>query len=206
MKMVLKHQARRGKNAEAFLNKNKEIYTLNMRNMLMISAAAETEKLNPVAQWVASHLGFLPPQMIVLVVSMLPVVELRGGIPVARILELPLGEALVFSLIGNLIPIPFILFFIDRVFNWLRPTRLFGGLVTKLETRAMNKSDSISKAEFWGLVAFVGIPLPGTGGWTGALIASLLKIDKKKAMLAILLGVAIAATIMSLISYGVFAM
>ena len=70
----------------------------------------------------------------------------------------------------------------------------------------MSKSSGVSKAEFWGLVAFVGIPVPGTGGWTGALIASMLKIDLKKASLAILLGIAIAATIMSLISYGVFHM
>ena len=76
----------------------------------------------------------------------------------------------------------------------------------KMEARAMSKSESVSRAEFWGLVGFVGIPLPGTGGWTGALIASLLKIDVKKASAAILLGIAIAATIMSLISYGVFHM
>jgi calcium/proton exchanger cax len=110
------------------------------------------------------------------------------------------------SVIGNILPIPFILLFIDKVFDWLRPTRHFGGFVQKLEDRAMSKSSGVSKAEFWGLVAFVGIPVPGTGGWTGALIASMLKIDLKKASLAILLGIAIAATIMSLISYGVFRM
>ena len=175
-------------------------------NKYLMAGTRSAEKLNPIAEWAAAHLGFLPPQMIVLFVSMLPIVELRGGIPLARVLELPLRDALLFSLIGNLIPIPFLLFFIDKIFDWLRPTRAFGGIVRKLEARAMNKSDSIRKAEFWGLVAFVGIPLPGTGGWTGTLIASLLKINRKKAMLAILLGVAIAATIMSLISYGIFAM
>ena len=141
-----------------------------------------------------------------MLVSMLPLVELRGGIPFARLLMLPLPEAILFSVIGNILPIPFILLFIDKVFDWLRPTRHFGGFVQKLEDRAMSKSSGVSKAEFWGLVAFVGIPLPGTGGWTGALIASMLKIDLKKASLAILLGIAIAATIMSLISYGVFRM
>jgi len=162
--------------------------------------------MQEVAQWVSTHLSFLPPQAIVLIVSMLPLIELRGGIPVARLLMLPLHEAILFSVIGNIIPIPFILLFIDRIFNLLRPTKLFGGFVRKLEKRAMNKSGSVSKAEFWGLVVFVGIPLPGTGGWTGALIASMLKIDLKKASVAILLGIAIAATIMSLISYGVFHM
>ena len=156
------------------------------------------------ATWFATHLSFLPPQLAVLLVSMVPLVELRGGIPLARLLELPLSEALLFSGIGNIIPIPFILLFIRKIFDWMRPTKMFGGIVKKLEARAMNKSDRIQKAEFWGLMFFVGIPLPGTGGWTGALIAALLKIDIKKASLAILCGIALAATIMSLIAYGVF--
>ena len=109
-------------------------------------------------------------------------------------------------MIGNIIPIPFILLFIRRIFDWLRPTRAFGGIVRRLEERAMNKSEGIARAEFLGLVAFVGIPLPGTGGWTGALIASLLHVDIRKASAAILLGIAVAATIMSLVSYGVFHM
>ena len=159
-----------------------------------------------VAEWVAAHLSFLPPQAIVAVVSMLPLIELRGGIPVARLLMLPMSEAILFSVIGNIIPIPFILLFITKIFDWLRPTKLFGGIVGKLEKRALGKSEGIQKAEFWGLTLFVGIPLPGTGGWTGALAASLLKIDIKKASLAILLGIAIAATIMTFISYGVFHM
>ncbi|MBR3232337.1 MAG: small multi-drug export protein [Lachnospiraceae bacterium] len=159
-----------------------------------------------VVDWVQAHLGFLPPQILVVIVSMLPVIELRGGIPLARLLMLPLWQAIVFSAIGNILPIPFILLFVEKVFDWLRSTKLFGPLVEKLEKRALSKSDGIKKAEFWGLALFVGIPLPGTGGWTGSLAASLLKIDIKKASLAILLGIAIASTIMSLISYGVFAM
>ena len=156
------------------------------------------------AEWFAVHFDFLPPQAAVLITSMLPLIELRGGIPLARLLQLPLGEAILFSVIGNILPIPFILLFIRQIFNWLRPTRLFGGLVTHLETKAMNKSDNIRKAEFMGLLLFVGIPLPGTGGWTGALIAALLQIDLKKATAAILCGIALAATIMSLIAYGIF--
>ncbi len=156
--------------------------------------------------WYTAHMGFLPKQLAVMILSIFPLVELRGGIPLARFLQLPLFQAILFSVIGNIIPIPFILFFIKKIFDWLRPTRHFGKFVRKMEQRAMSKSDSISKAEFWGLVAFVGIPLPGTGGWTGAMIASLLKIDIRKASLAILLGIAIAATIMSLVSYGIFRM
>lgn len=163
--------------------------------------------MDAIAEWYQVHMaGVVSPQIFVLLVSVLPLIELRGGIVVARLLRLSLGEALIFSLIGNVLPIPFILLFINKIFDWLRPTKHLGKVVRKLESRAMNKSDNIAKAEFWGLVAFVGIPLPGTGGWTGALIASLLKIDRKKAFLAILLGIAVAATIMSLISYGVFHM
>ncbi len=141
-----------------------------------------------------------------MLVSMLPLVELRGGIPFARMLQLPLEQAILFSVIGNIIPIPFILLFIRKIFAWLRPTKLFGGFVKKMEQRAMSKSDSIASAEFIGLMLFVGIPIPGTGGWTGALIASLLEVDIKKASAAILVGIALAATIMSFISYGVFHM
>ena len=161
--------------------------------------------MNPLAQWFVSHPQF-PPQLAVTLLSMFPLLELRAGIPLARILGLPLQQAILFSVIGNIIPIPFILLFIRRIFDWLRPTKFFGGIVRKLEARAMNKSDRISRAEFWGLVAFVGIPVPGTGGWTGSLIATLLKIDLKKASCAILFGIAVAATIMSLISYGIFRM
>lgn len=161
--------------------------------------------MNTVVEWFLNHPQF-PPQAAVTLISMFPVLELRAGIPLARLAKLTLGEAIFFSVIGNIIPIPFILLFIRRIFDWLRPTRAFGGIVRRLEERAMNKSEGIARAEFLGLVAFVGIPLPGTGGWTGALIASLLHVDIRKASAAILLGIAVAATIMSLVSYGVFHM
>ena len=93
----------------------------------------------------------------------------------------------------------------EKVFDWLRPTKLFGPLVEKLEKRALSKSDGIKKAEFWGLALFVGIPLPGTGGWTGSLIAALLDVDFKKALVAEILGILIATVIMSIVSYGLLA-
>ena len=105
-------------------------------------------------------------------------------------------------IIGNIIPIPFILLFIKQIFKWMKKIRLFRGLVEKLENKAMSKSDNIKRYEFWGLVLFVGIPLPGTGAWTGSLIAALLDVDFKKAVLAELLGIAIATVIMSIFSYG----
>ena len=155
------------------------------------------------AEWFAVHLDFLPPQAAVLITSMLPLIELRGGIPLARLLQLPLGEAILFSVIGNILPIPFILLLIRPIFAWLRRTKLFRPLVEKLEAKAMSKSSQIEKYEFWGLVLFVGIPLPGTGAWTGSLIASLLGIDWKKAFLAVVIGVCMATVIMYFLSYVV---
>ena len=121
----------------------------------------------------------------------------------AAFLNIPTWRAIPICLVGNLIPIPFILLLIRPIFAWLRKTRLFRPLVEKLEKKAMSKSDRISRYEFWGLVLFVGIPLPGTGAWTGALVASLLGIDWKKAFGAIVVGVCMASVIMYILSYVV---
>lgn len=136
------------------------------------------------------------------IISMIPILELRGGLIVSQLLQIPITTAIPICIIGNIIPIPFILLFIKQIFKWMKKIRLFRGLIEKLENRAMSKSDNIKKYEFWGLVLFVGIPLPGTGAWTGSLIAALLDVDFKKAILAELLGIAIATVIMSLLSYG----
>ena len=147
-------------------------------------------------QWFVTHLGGkAAKELIIFIISMIPILELRGGIPTWR--------AIPICLVGNLIPIPFILLLIRPIFAWLRKTRLFRPLVEKLEKKAMSKSDRISRYEFWGLVLFVGIPLPGTGAWTGALVASLLGIDWKKAFGAIVVGVCMASVIMYILSYVV---
>ena len=160
--------------------------------------------MDAVAVWFGETLGgYIPAEWIVFLVSMLPILECRAGIVVGRLLGLPLGMTLVFSVVGNILPIPFILLFIRKIFAWLKPTKLFGKLVCKLEDRAMQKSSALKKGEFIGLLLFVGIPLPGTGAWTGSLIASLMRVDIKKASLAILVGVAMATTIMSLLMYGI---
>ncbi len=121
---------------------------------------------------------------------------------VASLLDVSITTAIPICIVGNIIPIPFILLFIKQIFKWLKKIKLFRGIIEKLEARAMGKSESIKKYEFWGLVLFVGIPLPGTGAWTGSLIAALLDIDFKKAVLAELLGIIIATVIMSIVSYG----
>ena len=163
--------------------------------------------MREVAEWFA-HVtgGHIPPQLAVMFISMVPLLELRGGMIVARILDLPYIQSVIFCVLGNIIPIPFILLFIKQIFKWMKKFKGLGKIAEFFENRAMKKSDKFKNGEFVALILFVGIPLPGTGGWTGALAASLLKIDIKKASLAILLGIALAATIMSLISYGVFQM
>lgn len=151
----------------------------------------------------AATLGkYVSKEIVVFIISMIPILELRGGLIVSKLIQVPITTAVPLCIIGNIIPIPFILLFIKQIFKWMKKIRIFRGIIEKLENRAMSKSDNIRKYEFWGLVLFVGIPLPGTGAWTGSLIAALLDVDFKKAILAELLGIAIATVIMSILSYG----
>ena len=159
--------------------------------------------MDSLAIWFASTLGrFVSREIVIFIISMIPILELRGGLLVASLLDVSITTAIPICIVGNIIPIPFILLFIKQIFKWLKKIKLFRGIIEKLEARAMGKSESIKKYEFWGLVLFVGIPLPGTGAWTGSLIAALLDIDFKKAVLAELLGRLIATVIMSIVSYG----
>lgn len=145
-----------------------------------------------------------PPQLVAFLVSLFPVLELRGGMIAARLLELDFIQAFIICYIGNMIPIPFILLFIRRIFKWMRKFKHFSKIVDKLEARSEKKKDTIVKYQEWGLLIFVAIPLPGTGGWTGALIAALMDLRFKKCLPIIALGVFIAGLIMSLITYGIF--
>lgn len=144
----------------------------------------------------------IPEELIVFLISMLPVVELRGGMIAAKLLGVDFIKAFVICYIGNIVPIPFILLFIRRIFEFLKrfnPTRK---IVEKLETSSLRKSEKIKKTSIWGLLTFVAIPLPGTGGWTGSLIAALLDMRIKVSFPVIALGVLVANLIMSVVSYG----
>lgn len=142
-------------------------------------------------------------ELIVFIISMMPILELRGGLIAAALLGLNVVPAFIICLIGNLLPLPFILWFITPIFNWMKnKSKRLSKLVKRLENKALSKKDSIEKAEFWGLLFFVGIPLPGTGGWTGCLIASLINMDKKKALIAATLGVVLAGLIVGTLSFG----
>lgn len=141
-------------------------------------------------------------ELIVFIISLMPILELRGGLIAAALLNLNIIWAFIICFIGNIIPIPFILWLITPIFNYLKKTKLFSGLVNKLENKAMSKKEQIERLQYIGLMLFVGIPLPGTGAWTGCLIAALLNMNKKKAMLYAVLGVIMAGVIMMIFSYG----
>lgn len=146
--------------------------------------------------------GKISKELIVFIISMVPILELRGGLLAASVMNIEIVRAIWLCVIGNIIPVPFILLLITPIFNWLKQTDTFRPMVEKLENRAMSKKDQIEKYQFWGLVLFVGIPLPGTGAWTGSLIASLLGMKFKKAFPAVILGIIMATVIMSIVSYG----
>ena len=142
--------------------------------------------------------------LMTLVVSMVPVIELRGAIPIATAHGLDAAIAIPVAIVGNLIPVPFIIIFIRKIFLWMRQkSRRLGDIVAKLEARAASKSATVEKYEFWGLLILVAIPLPGTGAWTGALVAAMMDMRLKKAFPAIALGVVIAGIIVTCVTYGV---
>lgn len=136
-------------------------------------------------------------------ISMLPVVELRGGLPVAITSGLPIGLALTATILGNMLPVPFIIIFIKKVFAWMRRNMpRMDSFVSKMEKRAEGKRGTIERYGPWGLLLFVAIPAPGTGAWTGALIAALMNMKLRQAVPVIFVGVCIAGIIMTGITYG----
>ena len=134
----------------------------------------------------------------------LPVLELRGAVPYGVAMDLPLTAVLAVSILGNLLPVPFIILFIRQILAWMKAkSRRLRGIAEKLEARAQAKGDILVKYETLGLFILVAIPLPGTGAWTGSLVAALFDLRMKHALPAIFLGVITAGLIMSVVSYGV---
>lgn len=163
--------------------------------------------MDSIVVWFTENLnGVISKEAIVFIISMIPVLELRGGLLAAKLLGVSLLKANILCIVGNILPIPFILLLIRRILIWMKGVKLFRPIALWLEKKAMSKSDDIKKYEFWGLTLFVGVPLPGTGAWTGSLVASLLEIDFKKAFLSVLLGVAMATVIMDFVAYGLLGM
>ncbi len=140
-------------------------------------------------------------------ISMVPVIELRGAIPIGVAAGLDFWVAIPIAIIGNLLPVPFIIIFIRKIFEWMRKiSPKLDGLVTRLEKRAESKAPTVRKYAFWGLFIFVAIPLPGTGAWNCALIDSMLDMRLKRAFPSISLGVLTAGVIISFTTYGVGAL
>lgn len=145
----------------------------------------------------------LGSEFIIFLISMTPILELRGGLLAAKILNnISWQTALPICIIANLLPIPFVLLFIKKIFKWLKNTR-FVKAIDRFEQRLKRKSESVLKYETFGLFLFVAIPLPGTGAWTGAMVASLLEMPLKNSIISIFFGVISAGIIMTLLSYGV---
>ena len=135
--------------------------------------------------------------------AMVPVVALRGAIPYGVIAGLSVPAAFIIAVIGNLVPIPILVVFTRKVFEWLRTkSEWLDSIVRRLEAKADDKKEIVQKYEFWGLVLLVAIPLPGTGAWTGALVAAMMDMRLKRAMPAIILGVIIAGVIVTTVTYG----
>ena len=144
---------------------------------------------------------------ITFLVSMVPIIELRGAIPIATGLGLSPWIAIPVAIVGNLLPVPFIILFIKKIFAWMRKVSpKFDRIVDKMEAKAEKNKEKVLKYAFWGLVLFVAIPLPGTGAWTGALVAAMLDMPLKKAFPSIILGVLGAGIIISFVSYGAAAL
>ena len=146
--------------------------------------------------------------LLTMLISMIPVVELRGGIPAGVAMGLPIPTALLAAVLGNMLPVPFVILFIRQIFKWIRlHIPKLGGVVDRLETRAYQKMSNkrLVRYQAWGLLLFVAIPLPGTGAWTGSLVAALMDLRLRNAVPVIFVGVVIAGLIITALTYGVAA-
>lgn len=141
-------------------------------------------------------------EIIVFIISLMPILELRGGLLAASLLKLNPVTSYIIAVIGNVIPVPFILWFINSILEFMRNSKKLKKIAKWLDEKVDKHKGQIEKFGFWGLVLFVGIPLPGTGAWTGCLIAAVLNMNRKKAFLAAMIGIAMASVIMMLISFG----
>jgi uncharacterized membrane protein len=149
-------------------------------------------------------LEFVGEELCVFLCSMLPIIELRGAIPMAFAMGLPWWQAYLISVVGNLLPVPFILLLINIVIKWMASSKVkfFNKIANFLLERVEKKRDRIEKYSFWGLCFFVAVPLPVTGAWTGSLVAAVIGMKPWKAFLSALLGVLIAGAVVTLIVYG----
>ncbi len=160
---------------------------------------------NTLATWFANNLGqVMPAELVIFIVSLFPILECRGGLIVAALLGVDLWKAVPICIVGNMLPVPFILLLLKKVLAWMKKTPLHK-IAEKIEDRGAKKSQGMKYGEFWGIFLFVGIPLPGTGAWTGSLVSTILDMDWKKSIVPITLGVLMATVIMTIFSYAFLA-
>lgn len=146
-------------------------------------------------------------EILVFIISLLPILELRGGLLAAALIGLDPVKSYIISIIGNVLPVPFILLLITKILAWMRESKikLFNKVANWLDEKVEKHKGQIEKFGYLGVVLFVGIPLPGTGAWTGSLIASVLNMDRKKTFFAVMVGIFMASIIMMLVSFGFLA-
>lgn len=159
-------------------------------------------KMSKIINFLKTHLS---KELAVIIISMLPIVELRGAIPIGVSLGLGMKKSFILSYLGSIVPSIFIILLINWVFKLLSHIGFFERLIKKINEKTLAKSDQIQKYGYWGLLIFVAIPLPGTGVWSGSLVSVLLDLDKKKSFLIIALGNLIAGLIMAAISGSIYA-
>ena len=147
--------------------------------------------------------GNINKELVIFIISLLPILELRGGLLAATLLDVEFIRAAIICILGNVLPIPIVLLFLKYVLDVLSKWDVTKKLVNWLEKKVDDKREQIDKYGYLGLIIFVGIPLPGTGAWTGALLAVMLGLDRKKSFVCIMIGVLMAAVIMSVLSYGI---
>ena len=167
------------------------------------SASHFPREYNCMLEWMTgSHIGIL---LSTFLISMAPVVELRGGIPWGVAHDLPLWEAYITAVLGNMVPVPFIIIFIRRILDWMHRFEKFDRIASRLEAKAERGGEKIVRYEMFGLFLLVAVPLPGTGAWTGSLVAAFFDLRLKNAVPVILAGVVTAGIVVFLITYGVVA-
>ena len=159
--------------------------------------------MNSLVNFFINLFGGINKDIVIFVISLMPILELRGGMLAASLLHVDFLKALCICIIGNLLPIPFILVFLEKVMEIFEKWNVTSKVVKWLEKKVDSKRSQIDKYGYLGLILFVGIPLPGTGAWTGTLVAIMLGLNKKKSFVCILIGVLMASIIMSILSYGV---
>lgn len=149
----------------------------------------------------------LGKEILVFVISLMPILELRGGLIAAALLKLNPVVSYIISIIGNILPVPFILLLMNKILNKMRKSKMnfFNKIAKFLDSKVEKHKSQIEKFGYWGIILFVGVPLPGTGAWTGSLIASVLELDRKKTFGAVMVGIIMASIIMMVVSFGLLA-